>query len=234
MLCIENLGCMKTWLGALFLIFSLIGISQTEDTLYAIHKTPIDVIDKVFLKQYRTLKPKVIKVYPYALYAAEVLAQLENDMVKLKKRRAKRKLCKLSYKNLKSDFKYALQDLYISEGQVLMKLISRETNMTVHEIIKKYRGTKDAAMFNLMGQLFDQDIKAKYVPKKEYVLEYIVRQIETGEILISDTPKIITKSELNEQEKIDKTNRKRYKKAARALKRQKRKDKREKKKATTQ
>ncbi len=214
---------MRRSIFILVCLISHLSFSQEQDTIRAVYHKPVDVVDNEFRIQYNRLKPKVIKVYPYALYAADILDQLENDLTSIKKRRQRNKKCRVSYKNLKSDFKYAMLDLYISEGKVLMKLISRETGMSVYDIIRKYRGAKDAAMFNMMGKLFEQDIKTNYVPQKEYVLEYIIKEIEEGKIIISDAPKTISKTDFKAQAKKDKAARKARKKKNRAAKKKQRK-----------
>ena len=215
---------------AFFLVFSIsmAGISQPKDSTYEYYHTPIEVLDESFFKEYNYLKPKVIKVYPYAIYAADLLDQIENDLQSIERRRKRNKHCKMSYKQLKKDFKYAMLDLYISEGKVLMNLVARETESTVFEIIKKYRGADDAMVFNIMGKMFEQDIKAPYVKKENYVLEYIVKEIEEGKIKIEPKPKLITKSDFKAEEKRLKKLRKKYK----AKQREKKKLERKKRKAS--
>ena len=200
-------------------LLSLPVMGQVEDTLLPrTHIKPIEVGDKNFAKQYRYLKPRVVKVYPYAMYAANVLSQLENDLVSIEKRRKRNKHCKISYKNLKNDFKYAMLDLYVSEGKVLMSLIARETKSTVYDIVKKYRGADDAMVFNLMGKMFEQDIKAPYVKSQNLVLEYIIREIESGKIIVKSEPLLVTKVDYKAEEQRIKSNKKRYKKAKREKK----------------
>jgi len=190
------------------------------------HIKPIEVVDAEFQKQYKYLKPRVIKVYPYALYAANVLNRLEGDLKSIEKRRKRNKHCRISYKELKNNFKYAMLDLYISEGKVLMSLISRETGSTVYEIIRKYRGKDDAMVFNLMGKMFEQDIKKTYEKKENYVLEYIIKEIEEGKIIVKSDPKLMTKADFKQEEKRLKERKKRYKALMKKQKKEARKKKR--------
>ena len=216
---------MKALIIVLLIVVGVSGYSQKPDTITSIILNPVEVVDDTFQKQYKYLKPKVVKVYPYALYAADVLDQLENDLISIQKRRLRNKKCRISYKNLKKDFKYALQDMYISEGKVLMKLIARETDMSVHEIIKKYRGAKDAAMFNVMGKMFEQDTKVEYSAEDEYVIEFIIREIQEGKLGIANAPKMMSKDEFKAQAKKDKATRKKNKKRHKANKKLKKKNK---------
>lgn len=194
-------------------------IIHENDTIPQYLGSAITVVDKDFQRLYKRYKPIVLKVYPYALQSADLIDQMNNDLARIKKRRKRTKLIKQSYKQLRTDYKYVFLDMYVSEGKILTKLIARETGMSIHQIIKKYRGKKDAAMFNLMGKMFDQDIKAPYVSKKEYVLEAIIRDIESGKIEFNDT--LVTldkttykhkKAESKKRKKINKANAKKRKK----------------------
>lgn len=208
-------------------------INQKSDTLPQYVGSSITVVDKEFQRLYKRYKPIVLKVYPYALQSADVIDQMNNDLESIKKRRLRTKFLRRSYKKLKTDYKYVFLDMYVSEGKVLTKLIARETGMSIHQIIRKYRGKKDAAFFNLMGKMFEQDIKSPYLPKQEYVLEAIIRDIESGKIQFNSTVKTINKvtykKKKRELKKLRKQNHKKIKqqkkerkKKARLLKKQSR------------
>jgi hypothetical protein len=224
---------MKFFKTYFFVCLSFNGFSQIEnpisrDTLKTVISKPIEVKDQDFLNQYRKLKPTVVKMYPYALYAADLLDQMSNNLESITKRRAKHKFLKQSYKNLKADFKYVILDMYISEGQVLMKLIARETGTTVYDIIKKYKGRKDAAMFSLIGKLYEQNIKVPYNPQKEYVIEAIIKDIESGKIKMNN--KIVTKDKITykEEKNAAKEQAKKNKARTKAAKKKQRLEKRKK------
>ena len=219
---------MKALILLAILILNYTVFSQTADTLKTVLGKEVAVVDQQFLNQYRYYKPIVVKVYPYALYAADLLDKMNNDLESIERRRKRNKFLKQSYKTLKTDFKYVLLDMYISEGKVLMKLISRETGMTVYEIIKKYKGRKDAAMFNLMGKMYEQNIKETYNPRKEYVLEAILRDIQSGEIKFDNKVETLHKEEYKAKKKKTKD----YIKKNRKKNRQRKKAKRQRKKET--
>jgi len=218
---------MKIILITVILCLSSYSFSQFDDSLKTVLGNEVAVVDQQFLNDYRYYKPIVVKVYPYALYAADLLDKMNDNLESIEKRRKRNKFLKKSYKTLKTDFKYVLLDMYISEGKVLMKLISRETGMTVYDIIKQYKGRKDAAMFNLMGKMFEQNIKETYNPKKEYVLEAILRDIQSGKIKFDNKVETIHKEEFKEKKKQTKEFVKKNKKKNRQRKKEKRKRKKE-------
>ena len=72
--------------------------------------------------------------------------------------------------------------MYIEEGVLLMKLVHRETNKTVAEIIASYRGKIKSEFYDQVGRIWKQDLDATYDVKKEWITEMIIRQINTNEI----------------------------------------------------
>lgn len=153
------------------------------DSLKVYTSVPVPVYTASYMKCYQRFRRIVVKVYPYALYASNVLCQLEADARAIEKKRRKRRFHKKVYKGLREDFKYALRDLYTSEGRVLVKLIHRETGMTVYEIAEKYKGKQSAAVFNAIGKLWGQNIKAVYAPRAEdKIVEHVICDIEAGTI----------------------------------------------------
>jgi|GEM_PF-1504734 len=226
-------------------LFSLSSFSQniihTNDTIPQYLGTTITVVDKDFQRLYKRYKPIVLKVYPYALQSADLIDQMNNDLESIKKRRKRTKFLRKSYKQLKTDYKYVFLDMYVSEGKILTKLIARETGMSIHQIVRKYKGKTDAVMFNLMGKMFEQDIKSTYIPKKEYVLEAIIRDIESGKIEFNDSVKTIDKIAYKrkkaESKKRKKINHKKAKKRKKDLKQRaklnKKRNKEKKKKEAT-
>lgn len=192
---------MKKILLIIFFGLILKSYSQEKDTMPVYVSAPVTIVNKDFIKEYNRMKPKVIKVYPYALYAADLIDKMNNDLVSIEKRRKQKKYCKESYANLKEDFKYVLMDMYTSEGKLLIKLIHRETHMTVFDIINTYKGKKDAMMFNLLGNVWGQDLKSTYDIKKDYVVERIIKDIESGKLIMNHKVETFTKEEYKEEKK---------------------------------
>jgi len=178
--------------------------------------------DKDYDKQYAYYLRKVRKVYPLALHLKEVLDSLDNALADENKSRKQRKLVKKTHKDLKSDFKFLLKDLYRSDGRVLTKLIYRETGLTVHDIIETYKSAPQAATFTALAKAWDQDLTNTYDPTGEdYILERAVEDVNAGLERFDPEIEKITKKEYKKSKKeyrkkrraIRKKNRKRKKKA---------------------
>src|SRR5690606_18714396 len=128
---------MKKLIFIFLAILGLTGFSQTEvsssDTLKHYTGNPVNVYTKDYMRMYNSAKRTIIKVYPYALYAADVIDEINNNSASIEKRRKLNNFYKDSYQNLQEEFKYVFYELYTSEGVMLMKLVHRETGMTVYE-----------------------------------------------------------------------------------------------------
>ncbi|UKN02594.1 DUF4294 domain-containing protein [Paracrocinitomix mangrovi] len=189
------------------------GVDDQLDSLLSYETDPVPVYTKDYLRQYNRYKRIIKKVYPYALYASDVLYELESDAENIAKERKKKKFYKEAYKDLKQDFKFVFLDFYTSEGKMLMKLIHRETGMTVYDIAKKYKGQNSATMFNVMGKLWDQDVKAKYDPEGEdKIAEHVIQDIESGKITFNSKVVRVTKDEYKEDQKKQRQRQREYKK----------------------
>lgn len=116
-------------------------------------------------KKYYILRHRVIKVYPYAKGVGERLDTL-NQKLSMENRRGKRKkLTRKYYKFLKKRFEPELHKLTVSEGQILSKLIFRETEMTVFEIIKSYRNRFNAIIWGITANWWNISLRNKYLPE---------------------------------------------------------------------
>ena len=67
------------------------------------------------------------------------------------------------------------------EGMILLKLIDRETNHTAFRIIKEFRSGFTASFYQVLAQMFGNNLKLEYDPTGEdEMLEYIVKQYRAG------------------------------------------------------
>ncbi|HRO76235.1 MAG TPA: DUF4294 domain-containing protein [Crocinitomicaceae bacterium] len=166
---------------------------------------------------------RVRKLYPYALYAAEVLGELDEELTTLNKKRELKKTSKEKQKQLFDEFNFMVRDLYQSEGKLLMKLIHRETGMTVKEIVLKYRGKIQATVFNTMASLFEQDLNVKYDSKgQDRLIEKIILDINKESVYFDPTYKKVTKQDYKDGMKTYRAEKKEVRKSKKADKKSKR------------
>ena len=137
-------------------------IDLKEVTVYP----PLDFLsidDKI---KYYTVKRKTLKVYPYALLASERLQKLNSRLPLIKTRSQKKKYTKIVERFIEKEFSNELKKLTRTEGQILVKLVYRETGETVFDLVKRLRNGLRAFSYNSLGKLFDISIKTGYDPQK--------------------------------------------------------------------
>lgn len=175
-------------------------------------------IDRRFHRKYKLLLEDVRKVYPLALEAKQVIEEYEKELQEIEKKRQQKKYLKKSEKELKLNFEYTVKDLYVSEGRLLMKLIHRETGMTVDEILRKYKGNLSASSTGAALRLFGHDTKITYDAEQEWILEMIIQDILSGRVACDMTPKKLNKYQFKEGMKEYRDDRKEINKKKRAYK----------------
>ena len=116
-------------------------------------------------KQYLRLKRKVIKVYPYAYLTGDKLDSLRLNLDDITRKRKRKKYIKAYQDYLEEKFEPELKQLTRSEGQILCKLVYRETGVTVYNIIKEYRSGWNAWWWNQTAHWFDIELDTPYEPK---------------------------------------------------------------------
>lgn len=137
-------------------------------------------------KQFLILQNRVYKVYPYARLAADRLTALNKGMARLKTNREKKKYFKIVEDYLNNEFEDRLKKLSRRQGQILVKLIHRQTGITTYELIKTLKSGFKAFVSNTTANLFDISLKTEYKPyeiNEDYLIETIlVRAFESGRL----------------------------------------------------
>lgn len=142
-------------------------------------------------KRYGRLKRKVVKVYPYAKAAGNVMQSVDAELQELCSNKDRRKFLKNAEEDLKIQFEGELKSLTMSEGVILIKLIDRETSDCSYELIQELKGNLSAFMWQSFARIFGQNLKSEYDPTgDDWPIEEIVRDIEYGYILVEAKPVI--------------------------------------------
>ena len=125
------------------------------------------------------LKEKLKKVFPYALKAKEILSEIEDSSLQIKRKRKRRKFIRKKVNQIKKNYEESLKKLTMSEGRILVKLIYRETSLTTYNIVKSYRGRFNAFFWQTMAKLWNNDLKTIYDPstvREDYLIENIINE----------------------------------------------------------
>jgi len=200
---------MKFFLYLYILLFSIVLSAQEEqekvadtinkeyflvkgDTLYT---DAIGLDDVVMLKKikfsskkdrikYLILRRKVRKVYPFAKMAADRLTELQDSLTHIKSRRKQKKYTKHIQQYIEDEFSEKLKKFSRTEGQILIKLIHRQTGTTAFELIRELRSGWRAFWYNSTASMFNISLKEEYNPLNNhedyYIEDVLMRSFNDG------------------------------------------------------
>ena len=173
--------------------------SEENDTLL---EEPIELqeviihrskLDPQAQKEYLMLQNRVYKVYPYAKIASDRLAALNQNMGKLKSNREKRKYFKIVEDYIENEFRDKLKKLSRKQGQILVKLIHRQTGISTYDLIKNHKSGWKAFWSNTTAKFFDINLKTTYAPyqvNEDFLIETILDRAFASGRLIKQEPAI--------------------------------------------
>ncbi|SCY92405.1 DUF4294 domain-containing protein [Flavobacterium caeni] len=142
-------------------------------------------------KAFQLLQNRVYRVYPYAKIAAERLVLLNKNMAALKTNREKKKYFKIVENYMETEFEAQLKKLSRKQGQILVKLVHRQTGQTTYDLIKDLKSGWTAFWYNNTGKVFDIDIRRKYQPfqdNEDFLIETILERAFVRGRLVRQAP----------------------------------------------
>ena len=149
--------------------------------------------DNAARRRYLILRRKTRKVWPYAKLAGERLVELNERLDSMESKRDKKRYTKIIQRYVEDEFKEELKKLTRTEGQILVKLMFRQTGQTTFELIKNYRSGLKAFLLNTTAILFDISLKEIYDPEEvqeDYLIEDILQRSFQAKILEKQEPAI--------------------------------------------
>ena len=129
--------------------------------------------------KYYILRRKTLKVYPYAKLASERLTELNDRLEKIESKSKRNQYTKVVQKYIEGEFSEELKKLTRTEGQILVKLIYRQTGETAYSLVKELRSGWRAFWYNSTAKMFDISIKEEFHPEsvlEDYQIEDILQR----------------------------------------------------------
>jgi hypothetical protein len=152
-------------------------------------------------RRYLILQRKTLKVYPYAKLAAERLETLNKRIENIKGKNKRKKYTRRVQKFVEDEFAEKLKKFTITEGQILIKLIHRQTGETAFDLIKELRSGWRAFWYNNTAKVFNMSLKIPFDPELEeedFLIEDILqRQFQKGNLEYQKAHKIFDLYTLN-------------------------------------
>lgn len=144
------------------------------------------------IRKYLILKRKTIKVYPYSVMASRRLKSLNNRLLVIKTKRERRRYTRMVQKFLEDELTPELSKLTKSEGQILIKLIYRQTGITTYNLVKNLRNGVKAFLYNTTARFFDLNLKTEFNPEivlDDYYIEDIIQRSVRDNLIEYNEPK---------------------------------------------
>ena len=135
-------------------------------------------------KYYLWLQKRVRDVWPYVRTAVREYNSVMDTVNTMDRRRDQKRYIKERQKLLGDQFENSLKDMSVSRGQIITKLIYKETGKTTYDIIKELRGGISAFLYNTAGGAYDINLKQTFDPKRTredlYIIVILQRDIAAG------------------------------------------------------
>jgi len=134
-------------------------------------------------RQYDRFQEKVVKVYPYARAAGDIMKMYDVLCLSETDEKKRGALLDRAEVELKVQFEKDLRKMTVSEGMILIKLIDRETGSNSFILVQELKGKFNAFMWQSVARLFGHNLKNEYdADGNDVWIETIVLQIEDGSI----------------------------------------------------
>jgi hypothetical protein len=170
---------------------------QLEEIL--VYKEKLNPEEK---KQFMLLRNRVYVTYPYAKLASERLTSLNRGMASLASNKEKKKYFKIVEDYLSNVFEAKLKKLSRKQGQILIKLIHRQTGITTYELVKTLKSGWKAFWSNATARMFDINLKTPFAPyqvNEDYLIETIlVRAFNSGRLINQPPANPVDYNDLND------------------------------------
>ncbi len=171
--------------------------NETDSVLYYELGT-VTILPRLYFSRaadwyrYNVLRRKVIKVYPFAKLAGDNLDKIDKRLQNMPP--AKRRRYKKGIENyIRKVIEPQLKELTVTEGRILVRLIYRQTGMSVYQFLKKYKSGLSAFWWQRIAKLYKIDLKEEYHPESDKIdfwMEDILQRAFNEGILEESPPKI--------------------------------------------
>ena len=162
---------------------------KDNDTFYLAHMHNIYVYPKLTFsnKQQERFYWKTVrdvkKTLPFAKLLTQEMIFADKQLAKIADQKKRKQWWKKYEKYLFKKYEQDFRKMTASQGQMLMKLMDRESDRTSYEIIKHYRGKASANFWQFIAKLFRNDLKEEYdAIDKDRIVERVINLVEAGQL----------------------------------------------------
>lgn len=131
---------------------------------------------------WRTVRD-VRKTLPYAKAACKALVETYEYIQTIPDKKEREKHLSTLEKDIVAQYKPQIMKMTKGQGQVLLKLINRETSQSSYNIVKAFLGSFRAAFWQTFGKFFGMNMKGGFNPetnREDAIIDRIATLIEQG------------------------------------------------------
>lgn len=146
-------------------------IYQGEKMDYAVLE-PVLILNRLSRHRYRIYKEwnrvrlAVYVCYPYLQTILKYMKEVEDSAAYFTTSKQKRQFIRAREKELHQRFGERLRNMTIFEGEILLKLLYRETHRTGYTLVKELLGGFRAAIYQGIAMVFGGSLKYTYDPSR--------------------------------------------------------------------
>lgn len=128
-------------------------------------------------KKYQKFRRYAAKVFPYAKEGIRIFREVEYASQHLSRRERKKRIKELE-KELKAEFEQPLSKLTKLQGKILIKMIEKETDESMYNLMKQVKGRFTAFYWNQFSKLYSYDLKEGYQMGKYEILDAVLQDFD--------------------------------------------------------
>lgn len=170
---------------ALFLLLPFTGTAQVRplydnDTMLMLPEVRVTARWKNDTDRYHynQMKFYVTTILPYLDAATklfkEVNAKVNEEGIS---RKAKKQYVSMREEEMRTQFEDKVKALNVTQGTLLVKLISRQTELNIYKILQEFKNPLTAIKWQAWGRVNGMNLDRKYNPEEENDLENIMDEL---------------------------------------------------------
>jgi len=136
---------------------------------------------KKHIEEWNRLRNAVYVTYPYARVAGTTINEINTKLEGVDSKTMRKTIIKTREKELRDQFTEPLTNLSVYQGKILMKLINRQTGNNCYEIVKEFKGSLNARLYQTVAFFFGGNLKQDWdlaQNRTDRDIESIIREID--------------------------------------------------------
>jgi hypothetical protein len=127
------------------------------------------------------LRKNVRKIYPLAKEVARMAERIERDLANITNDAERRRYIRNEERQLFAQYESTIRNMTRSQGELLIKLVHRQTGRSAYQLIETFRTDATATFWQTVSRLYGASLRETYDPAQNQQIEMVIQMIENGE-----------------------------------------------------